>query len=120
MYIDTKSLKRIIRQELDKRAAKRKRLKLEIEKLEEQQMNLRHNLEQISFVEDLAHSFHTVVANGKDEHKVYQIGPGEPTDDNDDETLVLVPEEGETSSGELIKRLLQDELENFGTLRQRS
>lgn len=103
MYVDTKSLKRIIREELDKRTAKRKQLKLEIEKLEDQQINLRHNLEQIDFVESLAHSLHTVVDNRGEQAEPAEIKG----------KLVRVENREELSRGDLIKRLMDDELRMF-------
>lgn len=116
MYIDTRGLKRIISEELDKKAAKRKQLKLELENLEEQQITLRHNLEQICFVEDLAHSFHTVVEEGVKNHNVYQIAPEECADE--EETMVLIPEKDEAANGGLIKRLMEDELRIFTSRRK--
>ena len=111
MFVDTKSLKKIIRDELDKRNAEHKKMQFDLERLEELQLSLRHNLEQISFVEDLACSLKTVVSKGKVLPKVYHVAPCEPS--NEEGAVVLVPEGGAVSSEDLITRLMEDELRHF-------
>jgi len=118
MFVDTRSLKMIIRDELDKRNAERKQMQLDLEKLEEQQITLRYHLEQISFVEDLAYSMKTVVSKGNVLPKAYQVAPCEPS--NEEGAVVVIPEDGSVPSKDLITRLMESELRYFSRDRRKS